>query len=158
MTPLRGAAEVHRLRNRVNAVFARARSLREVDPEIQSDFARYLCVLVSGFVETAVAELAIEHCRNRAGPSVANFSTTQLDRIQNLNANKLIQLIGSFKKSWSSDLSSYIEGARKDALDSVLHLRNKIAHGESVSLSLARISQYFEKVDEIVVQIEKLLK
>jgi len=155
---MRGASEVNRLRNRLNAAFGRARSLGNVDAEIQSDYARYLCVLVSGFVETAVAELAIEHCTNRAHTSVSNYASSQLGRIQNLKAQKLLQVVASFEKKWSVDLSAFMDGARKDALDSVVDLRNKIAHGESVSLSLGTISQYFERIDEIVVYIEKLLK
>jgi len=67
-------------------------------------------------------------------------------------------VVASFEKKWSVDLSAFMDGARKDALDSVVDLRNKIAHGESVSLSLGTISQYFERIDEIVVYIEKLLK
>ncbi len=55
-------------------------------------------------------------------------------------------------------MSNFMEGGRKDALDSVVNLRNKIAHGESVSLSLGRMLQYFEKIDEIVVFVEALLK
>jgi len=155
---MRGASEVNRLRNRLNAAFDRARSLGTVDTEIQSDYARYLCVLVSGFVETAVAELAIEHCRNRAQTSVSNYASNQLGRIQNLKAQKMLQVVASFEKKWSVDLSTFMDGARKDALDSVVDLRNKIAHGESVTLSLGTGTQYFEKIDEIVVHIEKLLK
>lgn len=61
-------------------------------------------------------------------------------------------------RRWSTELSNFMEGGRKDALDSVVNLRNKIAHGESVSLSLGRMLQYFEKIDEIVVFVEALLK
>jgi RiboL-PSP-HEPN len=154
----RGASEVSRLRSSLKDAFNRAKRLQTQDAEIQSDLARYLCVLVSGFVEAAVAELAIEHCRSRAASSVINYASAQLDRLQNLKSQKLVQVIGSFEKRWSSELSDFMEGARKDALDSVVDLRNKIAHGESVSLSLGRITQYFERIDEIVVYIEKLLK
>jgi RiboL-PSP-HEPN len=155
---MRGASEVNSLRNRLSAAFDRARGLDTADLEIRSDYARYLCVLVSGFVETAVAELAIDHCRNRAPTSVSNYASNQLGRIQNLKGQKLLQVVASFEKKWSIDLSTFMDGARKDALDSVVNLRNQIAHGESVSLSLGRITQYFEKIDEIVVYIEKLLK
>jgi hypothetical protein len=154
----RGASEVNRLRNRLKDAINRARSLRTVDVEIQSDLASYLCVLVSGFVETAVAELAIEHCRSRSAPSVLGYASSQLDRLQNLKSQKLVQVIGSFEKQWGVELSKFMDGARKDALDSVVANRNKIAHGESVSLSLARITQYYEKVDEVIVFIEQLLK
>jgi hypothetical protein len=154
----RGSSEVNRLRNSLKAAFDRAKSLQVVDAEIQSDLARYLCVLVSGFVETAVAELAIEHCRSRSATSVLSYASAQLDRLQNLKSQRLVQVIGSFEKKWSSELSSFMDGARKDALDSVIDLRNKIAHGESVSLSLGRITEYHEKIDEVIVFIEKLLK
>jgi hypothetical protein len=154
----RGASEVNRLRSSLKDAFSRARAVRTVDAEIQSDLARYLCVLVSGFVETAVAELAIEHCRSRSSSSVLNYSSAQLDRIQNLKAHKLVQIIGSFEKKWSTELTIFMEGARKDALDSVVDLRNKIAHGESVSLSLGRITQYYDQIDEIIQYVERILK
>jgi HEPN superfamily RiboL-PSP-like protein len=156
--PTRGASEVNRLRSSLKDAFSRARSLRNDDAEIQSDLARYLCVLVSGFVEIAVAELAIEHCRSRSATSVLSYASAQLDRLQNVKAQKLVQIVGSFEKRWSTELSNFMEGGRKDALDSVVNLRNKIAHGESVSLSLGRMIQYFEKIDEIVVFVEALLK
>ena len=93
---MRGSSEVNRLRNRLKAVFGRAGSLGNADPKIQSDYARYLCVIVSGFVETAVEELAIEHCRKRSNVSVFNYASTQLGRIQNLNGQKLLQLISQW--------------------------------------------------------------
>jgi hypothetical protein len=156
--PNRGASEVIRLRSRLRDAFGRAKRLQTIDAEIQSDLARYLCVLVSGFVETTVAELAIEHCRNRSATSVHNYASGQLDRLQNLKSQKLVQVIGSFDRAWSTELTRFMDGARKDALDSVIDLRNKIAHGESVSLSLGRITEYHEKIDEVIVFIEKLLK
>ncbi len=69
-----------------------------------------------------------------------------------------MQLVSTFDKKWYGDLASFIEGGRRDALDGVVNLRNRIAHGESDSLSLATITQYFEKIDEIVVYLEGLLK
>ena len=154
----RGASEVHVLRTRLTAAFARAKTLEGVDPEVKSDLARYLCVLVSGFVETAVAELAIEHCRSRSQRTVLSFSTSHLDRIQNLNAERLTQLVRSFDSRWATDLTTYLEGPRKEALDSVIGLRNQIAHGQSVGLSLGRITQYFDKIDEIVIFVERLMR
>lgn len=57
-----GRAEVGRLRQVLEDTFKRAEKVGG-DTELQSDFARYLCVLVSGFLEKAVAELILEHAR-----------------------------------------------------------------------------------------------
>lgn len=155
---MRGAVEVHRLRSRLEATFSRAQSLRGSDDEVLSDLARYLCVLVCGFVEKAVAELAFEHCRARSHKTVLSYSVSQLDRVGNLNAERLSQLVRSFDSKWASELQEFLGGPRKEALDSVLALRNSIAHGQSVSLSLARITEYYSKVNEIMNFLEKTMK
>jgi hypothetical protein len=59
---MNGRAEVERLRQHLDATFKRIGSV-DSDLELLSDFARYLCVLVSGYIERAVAELLLEHAR-----------------------------------------------------------------------------------------------
>jgi len=147
---MRGKSEVAALRNRLDSTFARVASLSVEDLEIRSDFARYLCVLVSGFVETALAELAIEYCRKRSAPTVTNYATSQLGRIQNVKAERLLQFMGWFDQSWRIEVQNFIDGPRKDALDSVVDLRNKIAHGESVGVTYTRIRNYYQRIVEII--------
>ena len=55
-----GRAEVARLEKQLDAAFQRVKGLGPAaDIEVQSDFARYLCVLVSGYLEKSVAELML---------------------------------------------------------------------------------------------------
>jgi len=67
-----GRAEVYRLRQVLDDTFKRATAIGP-DPELQSDFARYLCVLVSGFLEKAVVEVILEHSRRHSQPSIQRF-------------------------------------------------------------------------------------
>ena len=67
-----GRAEVERRRRQLDTTFARARGL-DADAELLSDFARYLCVLVSGFVEQATIELLLEYVRNRSERSIQSY-------------------------------------------------------------------------------------
>lgn len=157
MTP-KGAARISLLRSRLEAAFDRARSLLRLDAEIQSDYARYLCILVSGYFEKAVTELAIDHCRTRSNATVLSYAEDRLSKIQNLNHSKLIQLVRSFDKSMAENLENYTAGARKDALSSVIDLRNSIAHGDPVQLTLTRIRAYYQSVDEIVRFLEAAFK
>lgn len=150
-----GREEVHSLRQRLNAAFDRAAQLHDADIELQSDFAKYLCVLVSGYVETCVAELAIEHCRKRAHPTVSNYASTMLTRSGNLKSERLLQVIGAFDNAWRRELEAFLEGRRKDALDAVVDLKNKIAHGETVTITLSRIREHHVAIQEIVDFIEK---
>lgn len=147
---MHGRPAVAALARRLDAAFERANGLVSADFELQSDFARYLCVLLSGFLESAVSELAIDHCRNRSNPSVARFADRRLARLTNLRAERLLQILGDFDLEWRRELESFIEGERKQALDAVVDLRNKIAHGESVGLTYTRIKAYCKQVREIV--------
>ena len=149
-----GRSDVHATRTRLDATFARVAALPIEDMEVRSDFARYLCVLVSGFVETAVSNLATEYCRRCSAPTVGNYVQGQLARLRNIKSDRLLQLMGSFDPSWRPELEEYIEGSRKDALDSVVNLRNKIAHGESVGVTYSVIKGYYGRVGEIIDFIE----
>ena len=137
-------------RRRLDATFVRVDTLSEVDLEVRSDFARYLCILVSGFLEASISELTIEHCRKQSSPTVSRYAANQLRRPQNINAERLLTLIGSFDRDWRRELEQFIEGARRDSLDSIVALRNKIAHGESVGVTYNRIRDYYGHVQEVV--------
>lgn len=145
-----GDREVAAMQARLDATFQRVESLSSVDLEVRSDFARYLCILVSGFVENAVTALTIGYCRERSHPTVANYASTQLSRLQNLNSERLTQVVGAFEREWREDFTRFLDGPRKDALASVLGLRNQIAHGESVGVTYVRIREYYLRVKEII--------
>jgi len=145
-----GKNVVATLRARLDATFTRIGSLSTEDLEVHSDFARYLCVLVSGFVETALSELAAQHCRKRSAPTVSNYAQSKLARLQNVKSERLLKLMGSFEPKMRAEIEEFIDGPRKDALDSVVDLRNKIAHGESVAVTYIRIKDYYKRISEII--------
>jgi len=146
---MHGRAEVWRLRSRLEATFKRV-ELIDADPELQSDFAKYLCVLVSGFVETAVAELLVEHSRRNGSASLQRYVEAQTERLTNLNTERLRQVLSSFDADWGKQVQRFVVDERKDAFDSVLGLRNTIVHGGSVGLTYRRISDYYERIKPIV--------
>jgi hypothetical protein len=144
-----GRREVDRLRKRLDSTFSRAPSaLSEI--ELQSDFARYLCVLVSGFLECAIVALAVDFAQRRSSPEVASFVERQLDRWTNANSEKICTLMGSFDPAWNGRTSSFLDDQRRDGINSVVALRHKIAHGESVGTSLSQIRAYYATVLEVV--------
>jgi hypothetical protein len=126
-----GRAEVARLQQRLDVAFKRIGSV-ETDLELQSDFARYLCVLVSGYLEQAVAELVLEHARRTGAPTLQRFVDRRTRHFANANSKRLEELLGDFDPDWRKELEAFVVDDLKDAVDGVVDLRNKIAHGESV--------------------------
>lgn len=147
-----GRAAVTREQQRLDAVFARVDTLPS-NAELRSDFARYLCVLVSGFLETAVAELILEHSRRSAAPTIQRFVDSKTSGFTNANSEKLLQLLGSFDPEWRTAAEGFLQDEFKTAVDSVVSLRHGIAHGRNTSITYIRVKHYYDAVKEVVRRI-----
>ena len=152
-----GRAEVARLRQRLDATFKRAGDLPpDSDSELLSDFARYLCVLVSGFLEQATIELLLEHVRNQASPSIQLHVERRLRQFTNANAQRLLELLGSFEADWRREMEAYLVDEYKDAVDGIVDLKNTISHGRFVGVTIARATDYYGRVTDVVDRIADL--
>ena len=152
-----GRAEVARRRQQLDATFDRARGLN-ADAHLLSDFARYLCVLVSGFVEQATIELLLEYVRIHSEPRIQSYVECRVRRLSNLNTPKLINVLCSFDQEWRSKLEMFIVNEYKDALDGLVDLRNTVAHGGYAGgVTLSRIDGYYVRIKKIIKRIADLL-
>jgi len=150
-----GRAEVERLRQVLDETFSRAKAIGP-DTELQSDFARYLCVLVSGFFEKAVSELILEHARRNSQPSIQRFIEYRSKRITNVNAQRLQDLLGTFDTAWRKDLEKFLVDERKAAVDSLVSLRNSISHGQSVGVTFVRVREYYVHIQDVIGHVADL--
>ena len=136
-------SEVHGIKQHLDTLFLRGRSLAS-DPELQSHWARYLCVLVSGYLEIAVRSLLSEYARNTAGPITANYVQRTLEHsLQNPKMEKILEVVRTFSPEWEATLRKDAEGRPKDGVDSIVANRNLIAHGRSVGISLGQVQGYY---------------
>lgn len=146
--------DVSQAKQRLDVVFGLARQLPD-DPEVLSHWARYLCVLVSGFLEISVRAIYGRYSRGKAAPIVANYVEAQLNGFQNPNMGKILDLAGSFNADWRVELDAASAGAPKEAVDSIVANRHSIAHGQNVGISLVRIKEYYEDAFEILELIDE---
>lgn len=153
---MNGRNEVSRLRRRLEATLTRAPQPTE-DIEVQADFAKYFCVLVSGFFESALIALVLDVAENRSAPEIAQFVERKLDHWTNPTCEKIIQLLGNFSPDWRITAEEYLIDERKAAVNSLVALRHKIAHGESVGTSLTQVKSYYTIVLEVIDFVADLL-
>jgi hypothetical protein len=151
-----GRQEVSRLKNRLDATFGRGKLLATSDIETQADFARYLCVLVSGYLERSVAELVLEHARRTGGPTLQRYVESRTRRFANANCQRLKELLGSFNPDWSTRLDSVLVDEFKDAVDSLVALRHAIAHGDSAGVTFHRVADYYASIQMVIEEIADL--
>lgn len=147
---MNGRGQVARLQQRLETTLSRAPS-PTTDIEIQSDFAKYFCVLVSGFLENALVALVLDYCERKGSSSeVALFIERQLEYWTNPNTEKINQLLGDFSRDWRLAAEAFLIDERKAAVNSLVALRHKIVHGESVGTSLGQVKDYYSTVLEVV--------
>lgn len=146
--------EIVRYKKQLDELFNKISALSE-DLELQSHWSRYLCIRISGFLEVSVRAIYSQYAKDKAAPYVANYVQSQLKNFQNPNMEKIIQLTGFFDREWADTLKRDTEGELKDAIVSIVAVRNDIAHGGSGDITYVRIKDYYKRVVKVVELIEK---
>lgn len=130
-------------------------SLIASDVEMQSHWARYLCVLACGFVEVSMKTILEEYVKRRSSFQVANYTQVQLRRFYNPTTNKILDTMGCFDLSWKKLLEEGITDNMRDAVDSIVNNKNLIAHGQTTGITYLRIKNYFCEACKVIDLLEK---
>ena len=141
-------------KQRLDSVFSLVEQMAPSD-EVLSHWAKYLCVLTSGFIENSLRLVLYEYARTHADKTVASYVSARLEGLTNLNDEKICQLLGSFSDDWRDTFLKMRSEEQKDAIDSVLANRHLIAHGRSVGLTQARMKQYYSEICKAVKTIDE---
>jgi hypothetical protein len=144
---------IHQQKQRIDELFKMANGFAEV--ETQSHWSRYICVLISGFLENSVELCLSEYTKRVTNSHVSNFVSSKLRAFQNPKMGPIAELFGSFNPAWKIDLEAATQGQLYDSVNSIVGNRNKIAHGESVSLSLRSLAAYYKDAVKVVDIIQK---
>jgi hypothetical protein len=139
--------ELHRFESRLDELFNKTGVI--TDTQAQAHWARYLCVLVSGYIETSVRETVSQYTRNRANATVLNYVDSQLAWFQNPKIDKINQLLHAFDPSIAAKIGA-LDDATKNAVDSIVNNRHQIAHGRDVGIGAVTIKNYYAEVKKFV--------
>lgn len=124
--------------------------------EMQGHWAKYLCVLTSGFVENVVRIVYGEYVKkNSYSSAVIRYATKQLEDIQNPRPDRLVKIASSFDASWGKQLESFLEqDFRAEAINSIISNRHLIVHGRNSSITVGQVKSYLGKIVEVAEFIE----
>ena len=147
--------EIVTLRKRLDATFERASTVGP-DSELQSDFARYLCVLVSGYIERAVVHIILEHVRESESPTLERFVTRRTRRIGSAYIDRIRGLLNDFDEGWKKEFNRSLPDEERDAVNSIVDQRNEIAHGGSVDITYLRIKEYYQRAQRVIDRVAEV--
>jgi len=146
--------DVSREKQKIDHVFSLTDTIQP-DEELMSHWAKYLCVLTSGFVENSLRSILAQFVVARSSSEVANYVESKIRSITNLSEERVYQLLRSFSSDWGDKFREKRTEKQKDAIDSVVANRNLIVHGRSVGITILRIREYYTEIIKTITMIDE---
>jgi len=147
---------IHILKSRLDSLYRIADGIR--DEEIKSHFARYLCVLTSGYIEESMKILLEEYAHKHANPKMKSYLIHSMKNVTNLKLSKIEQQLSLFDPKWAHLLIENLSDKERDAINSIVANRNDIAHGRNVTISFVRIKEWYVSVVGIIEKINIIIE
>ena len=145
----------HRLENAINSARNEA---RELSDENRARLAQLMTVWASGYLEAKCRDILRAYATRRAERSVGRFVSRNLDRFNSPKMANIIDLVRSFDEDRAAELESFVEGRIKESVNSLVGLRNQIAHGRPTDITVGRITQQFEDAKRLAGKLEHLFR
>ena len=125
--------------------------------EAKARLAEYLCIRTSGLLEKVVKQLISEFIEG-SQQETNKFVSSKIQMVSNLNHPKLRKLLESFSLEWRS---AYLESASVQeiaSLNSILDLRNSIAHGGSQTTSYGIVKGHYDNVKSVIGRLKVIIR
>jgi hypothetical protein len=148
--------EVKTFEQRIESVINRIRDIPD-EAELQAHWSRYLCILVSGYIEVSAAAVCSAYVNGKAHPNVKNYVSSRLKTFTNANMEKFLALIGSFDPAIRKGLEENLDEGAKEAFDAIVSNRHLIAHGKNTNISYVRVKDYYSLVQGTVHKTAELM-
>ncbi len=148
---------LHSELQRIRSLIDRTSVATTQDIGLHIHWGQYLCVLAAGFLENSLETIYSDFARCSSSPQAARFVSERLKEVYNPNVARFVQTAGEFDLEWQAQLNDFLDAdpdRRKGGINSIMSNRHKIAHGESVNVSPARVKDYLNRAVEVLEFIE----
>ena len=133
------------------------------NPESQAHSAKYLAVLVSGYLEQAVKELLLHYSSQGARKQISRYIEETWPISRNMTTDNIKTILHQFNEKWSEEFLSWLgqDESRKGHINSIVTWRNSIAHGQesnTTGVTLVSVRNAFSTIEDLVSFIETMVK
>jgi hypothetical protein len=127
--------------------------IRRTVREIRHNVAR------SAWLELSCQKLVYDAVSNRSGKGVASLVVDLGQRrLQNLSTGKLVSIFKQLLPEESLKREGLVPGSQvSDQIDSLVRLRNSVAHGSTSAASMAQVKSYFFSAKSLISGLRKLI-
>ncbi len=129
--------------------------------ESQAQWAKYVCVLVSGYMEQAIKEILLSYSSQKSAPSVTRYIEKTWPSSKNMNAGAIEDTLTKFDPAWGESFKEWLDSSseRKPTINNIVTWRNNIAHGNesnTTGVTMTSVKNGFKCAYKLVEFIESL--
>lgn len=135
------------------------RDYSQIDEEIKYHLQNYLCVLISGYLETEINNQLKEYKKTQHFKTHECMEKLSGEKLQNATWCKIKPILGIIEDSFPSNLKNTINDFELtiQAIQSIIDNRNNIAHGKNINvLTIQVLNQNFIKIDNFITELKKI--
>lgn len=105
------------------------------EPEDQADWAKYLSVLVSGYLEQALKEILLEFAGRHEANRLQQYIAGTWPESRNMKTANIKEILNHFDQGWAARFDEWIVTGDqyKSEINSLIASRNDIAHGKEAN-------------------------
>lgn len=126
--------------------------------EAKARLADFLCIRIAGLIERVVKQLVGEFMDGASQQEVNKYVTTKMANVTNLNHIKLANLLESFSLDWQDDYTRNATDGEIASLDSILSLRNSIAHGGDQTTGYDNVKAHYANVKAVIGRLKLIIR
>lgn len=149
--------DTRRLRRAFDSAEIACRNLREDQEEDRARLAQLMTIWASGYLEAACRQIVSGYAERRATPGVVRLVNRQMQRFTNPKMDRILDLVRGFEREKADELEAFAGGEITESVNSIVGIRNDLAHGRRASVSVGRIVRHFERARRMTARMEKLL-
>lgn len=131
---------------------------RDLSDVNKARLAQLLAVWASGYLEASCRDILLAYTSNRADPSVVRYVQRKLERFPNPRIQNIVSEISNFDENAADEIESFADGRIKESVNSIVAIRNQVAHGRSSTTSMARVGAYAHDAKKLVNRIRAVLR
>lgn len=146
---------LHSARDKLENLFDKYNDIPVDDWELKANWTKYLCVMVSGHIEITLRTLLSRYCDDKASPFVVNYVSDSLKNFQNPKYRKIEELLRKFNPEWANSLEDDLDESVKSSIGSIVANKNRIAHGEDVTITFQLLSNYYKDALRLLDKVEE---
>ncbi|MGH6988133.1 MAG: HEPN domain-containing protein [Caulobacteraceae bacterium] len=124
---------------------------------VQAQLVQHACVLTCAALEQSIVESASSYAGRVGDERLRGFVAEILKIGRSPSPEYICEVFRRFDARWASHLEEFMENeVGADSIKSIVSNRNRIAHGESVSMGVVSLSSWVPAARKLCLEIYRL--